>query len=83
LNGIVFTEPLHLTPGRVHRVAYPAAHRAKHREVRGIGQVLFDDRDGDIEGQARDRDACLRGEIPLSLARARLDAARRLSDHQG
>jgi hypothetical protein len=37
--------------------------------------VLLDDRDGDIEGQARDRDARLRGEIPLSLARARLDAA--------
>jgi hypothetical protein len=49
----------------------------------GSGRCFLDDRDGDIEGQARDRDARLRGEIPLSLARARLDAARRLGDHQG
>jgi hypothetical protein len=44
--------------------------------------VFFDERDGDIEGQARDRDARLRGEIPLSLARVRLDAAQRLGDHR-
>jgi len=52
-------------------------------EVRGVGQVFFHERDGDIEGEVRDRDARLRGEDPLSLARARLDAARRLGDHQG
>jgi hypothetical protein len=40
--------------------------------------VFFDERDGDIEGQARDRDARLSGKIPLSLARAR-----RLSAHRG
>jgi hypothetical protein len=45
--------------------------------------VFFHERDGDIEGQARERDARLRGKIPLSLARARLGAARRLSDHHG
>jgi hypothetical protein len=61
----------------------PLLTGAKHREVRGIGQVLFDERDGDIEGKARNRDACLRGEDPLSLARARLDAARRLGGHHG
>jgi hypothetical protein len=45
--------------------------------------VFLDERDGDIEGKARKRDARLRGEIPLSLARARLDAALRLGDHRG
>jgi hypothetical protein len=45
--------------------------------------VFLKHRDGDIDGQARDRDARLRGVIPLSLARARLDAARCLGDHQG
>jgi hypothetical protein len=83
LNGNIFTEPLHLAPGRIHRGAHAFAHRAKHREVRGVGQMLLDERDGDIEGQARDRDAHLRGEIPLSLARARRAAAPRLSDHRG
>jgi hypothetical protein len=83
LNCAIFTEPLHLPSGRIHSGAHPAAHRAKHREVRGIGQVFFRDRDGDIDGQARDRDARLRVEVPLSLARARLDAARRLGDHHG
>jgi hypothetical protein len=68
-GGILFTELLHLPSGRIHSGAHPAAHRAKHREVRGVGQVLLDERDGDIEGQARDRDARLRGEISLSLAR--------------
>jgi predicted RecB family endonuclease len=45
--------------------------------------VLLDERDGDIEGKARDGDARLCGEIPLSLARTRHDAARRLGDHRG
>jgi hypothetical protein len=81
-DGSTFLELLHLPPGRVHRVAHPAAHGAKHREVRGVGQVLLDERDGDIEGQARDGDARLRGDIPLSLARTRLGAARCLGDHQ-
>ena len=44
--------------------------------------MLFHNRDGDIEGKAREGDARLRGEIPLSLARARLDAARRMDDHR-
>jgi hypothetical protein len=55
-DGIVFTELLHLPSGRVHRGAHPAAHRAKHREVGGVGQVFFHNRDGDIGGKAR-RDA--------------------------
>ena len=42
----------------------------------------FDERDGDIEGQAREGDARLRGEIPLSRARARLDPTRRLGDYR-
>jgi hypothetical protein len=83
-DGIIFTELLHLPSGRVHRVAHPAAHRAKHREVGGVGQVFFDDRDGDVEDQARDRDARLCVELRLSLARAaRLDTARCLGDHRG
>jgi hypothetical protein len=45
--------------------------------------VFFHDRDGDIEGKVRDRDARLRVDVPLSLARARLDAARRVIDHRG
>jgi len=52
-GGIVFLELLHLLSGRVHRVAHAFAHGAKHREVRGIGQMLFDERDGDIEGRHR------------------------------
>jgi hypothetical protein len=44
--------------------------------------VFFNERDGDIERKPRDRDAYLHVEIPLSLARARLDAARRLGDHR-
>ena len=52
-------------------------------EVRGVGQVFFHERDDDIEGKAWDRYARLRVEVPLlSLARARLDAARRLGDHR-
>ena len=74
---------LHLPPGRVHRVAHVFAHRAKHREVRGVGQVFLNEQDGDIEGKAREGDARLRVEVPLSLARARLDAARRFGDHRG
>ena len=58
-------------------------HRPKHREIRGIGQVFFNKRDGDIEVKARNRNAPLRVEVPLSLARASLDAARRLDDHRG
>ena len=73
---------LNLPPRRVHRVTHPAAHPAKHREVRGVGHVFFHERDGDIEGKARERDARLRVEVPLALARARLDAARRLGDHR-
>ena len=83
LGGIIFLELLHLPPGRVHRVAHPAAHHPKHREVRGVGQVLFHKKDGDIEGKARDGDANLRVEVPLSLARARLDTACRFGDHRG
>ena len=75
LEGIVLTELLHLPPGRVHRVAHVFAHGAKHREVRGVGQVLFHKNDGDIEGKARKSDARLRVEVPLSIARARLDTA--------
>jgi hypothetical protein len=82
LNGIIFTELLNLPSGRVHRGAHAFAHGAKHREVRGVGQVFFDERDGDIEGKARDRDARLRGEIPLSLARARHGTARCRGDHR-
>ena len=74
LSGIIFLEH-HLPPGRFHRVAHAFAHRAKHREVRGVGQVVFNERDGDIEGKAREGDARLRVEVPRSLARARLDAA--------
>jgi hypothetical protein len=71
LDGIVFLELLHLPPGRVHRVAHAFAHRAKHREVRGVGQVLFNKRDGDIEGKARDGDAHLRVAGPaFACARA-------------
>jgi hypothetical protein len=44
--------------------------------------VFFNKRDGNIEGKARDRYAHLRVEVPLSLARARLDAARRIGDHR-
>ena len=40
-------------------------------------------RDGEVEGQGRKSDARLRVEVPLSLARARLDAARRVADHRG
>jgi hypothetical protein len=75
MNGIVFIELLDLPSCRVHRVAHAFAHRAKHREVRGVGQVFFDDRDGDIEGQAREGDARLCVEVPLSLSLARADAA--------
>jgi hypothetical protein len=83
LGGINFLELLQLPPGRVHRVAHAFAHRAKHREVRGVGKVLFNQRDGYIEGKAREGDAHLRVEVPLSLARARLDTARRVVDHRG
>jgi hypothetical protein len=76
-------ELLHLPSGRVHRVAHAFAHGAKHREVRGVGQVLFHERDGDIEGKARNRDARLCGKVPPSLARARLGGARCLGDHRG
>ena len=75
LEGIVLTELLYLPPRRVHRVAHVFAHGAKHREVRGVGQVLFHKNDGDIEGKARKSDARLRVEVPLSIARARLDTA--------
>jgi hypothetical protein len=81
-GGIIFFELLHPPSGRVHRGAHAFAHGAKHREVRGVGQVFFDERTGDIEGQARDRDTRLRGEDPLSLARARHGAARCLGDHR-
>ena len=74
-DGIVLTELLYLPPGRVHRVAHAFAHRAKHREVRGVGKVFLNNRDGDIEGKAREGDAHLRIEVPFTLARARLDAA--------
>ena len=83
LGGILFLELLNLPPGRVHRVAHPFAHRAKHREVRGIGKVFLNEKDGDIEGKAREGDARLRRKVPLSLARARLDTARRVVDHRG
>ena len=82
-GGIVFLELLHLLSGRVHRVAHAFAHGAKHREVRGIGQMLFDERDGDIEGKARERNARLRVEVQHSHARARLGAARCRGDHRG
>jgi hypothetical protein len=39
----------------------------------------FDDGEGDIGGQARERYALL---VPLSLARARLDAERRVDGHR-
>jgi len=81
LDGIVLTEILHLSPRRVHRVAHAFAHPAKDREVRGVGQVLFHNRDDYVERQPGNGDARLRVEVPLSLARARLDAARRLGDH--
>jgi hypothetical protein len=44
--------------------------------------MFLNQKDGDIEGQARNGDARLRGEVPLSLARARLLAARLLGDHR-
>jgi hypothetical protein len=53
-DGIVFLELLHLPSGRVHRVARAFAHRAKHRDVGGVGQVFFHDRGDDIEGKARE-----------------------------
>jgi hypothetical protein len=66
MNGILFTELLNLPPGRVHRVAHAFAHRAKHREVRGVGQVVvFNERHGDIEGKARERYSRLRVEVPI------------------
>jgi hypothetical protein len=81
-DGIVLTELLQLPPGRVHRGAHAFAHRAKHREVRGVGKVFLNERDGDIEGKARDGDAHLRIEVLLSLTRACLDAACRFGDHR-
>ena len=47
-------------------------------------QVLLSKNVGDdnVEGQTRHRDARLRVKVPLSLARACLDAARRLGDHR-
>jgi hypothetical protein len=45
--------------------------------------MFFKEGDGDIEGKARDRYARLRVDVTLSLARARLDAARRLGNHRG
>ena len=45
--------------------------------------MLFNKRDGEMEGQGRKSDAPLRVEVPLSLARARLGAARRIDDHRG
>ena len=75
MNGIVFIDLLDLPSCRVHRVAHAFAHGAKHREVRGVGQVLFHKKDCDFEGKARDCYAHLRVAVPLSLARARLDAA--------
>ena len=42
--------------------------------VRGIVQVVFNKRDGEVEGQGRKSDR-LRGKDPLSLARARLETA--------
>ena len=44
--------------------------------------MLFHERDGDIEGKARERDARLCVDVPLALARARLDATRRIGDHR-
>ena len=83
LGGIVLTELLYLPSGRVHRVAHAFAHRAKHREVRGIGQVVFNERHGDIEGKARDRYSRLSVEVQLPHARARLGVKRRIIDHIG
>ena len=83
LGGIIFFEPLNLPPGRVHRVAHAFAHRAKRREIRGIGQVLFNNRHRDVERQPGNGDARLRVEDPLTLARTRPDAARRLGGHRG
>ena len=83
LGGIVLTELLNLPPGRVHRVAHPVTHRAKHREVRGIGQVVFNERHGDIEDKARDRYSRLSVDVQLPHARARLGVTRRIIDHLG
>ena len=69
LSGIIF-ELLNLPPGRVHRVAHAFAHHEAPRGPR-VGQVVFNERHGDIEGKAREGDARLRVEVPLSLARAR------------
>jgi hypothetical protein len=44
--------------------------------------MLLNQKNGDIEGQARNGDARLSAEVPLSLARARLLAARLLGDHR-
>jgi hypothetical protein len=77
LNSSTF-RPVASTASRM-----PLLTGAKHREVRGVGQVLFDERDGDIEGKARNRDARLCVDVPLSLARARHGAARCRGDHRG
>ena len=83
LDGILVPNSSTLRPVAVDIVAMNGARRAKHREVRGVGQVLF----------AQSRRATSKGRpgIPRrpparrgpAFARARLDAARRLSDHRG
>jgi hypothetical protein len=83
LSGILFLELLNLPPGRVNSGARAFAHRAKHREVRGIGQMVFNERHGDIEGKARDRYSRLSVEVQLPHARTHLGVTRRIIDHLG
>ena len=76
-DGYLFNEILHLPPGRVNRVACLCSPR---EAPRGPRAGLFNQRDGDIEGKAREGDVRLRGEVLLSLARA---SRRRVSpDHR-
>ena len=71
--------PLPRTPppsarSRPPRRACLCSPREAPRGPRGR-EGVFPKKDGDIEGQGRKSDARLRVEVPLSLARARLDAA--------
>ena len=75
-----FIALLDLPPGRVHRVAHTAAHRANHREVRGIGQMFFskDVSHDEVERQAGDGDARLRvDDISRVVVTSRFDALHR------
>jgi hypothetical protein len=77
LNPFIF-RPVASTASRIPRLTARSTARSA-----GSGRCFFNERDGEKEGQGRKSDARLRVEVPLSLARARLDAARRLDDHRG